>query len=232
MHKTKVKICGLTRKEDVKVCMAAGADILGFVVEYPLPVVWNLSTKEAAALIKEVKEPHKSCVVTGGSIKKVTALADILRPSFVQLHYSENIADTTIIAEKLKKLGIRVIKTIPPNVRERVAQFGTPDIKTAVSTLCKTDIYALLADTRTPQNAAEKGSALNLDFCSQIISTSEKPVIIAGGINSKNIFKVLTHTGTEIIDVMTGVERRPSHKDANAVFELLSQIKTWNSRCE
>ena len=39
---TKVKICGLMREEDVELCVNAGTDIIGFVVEYPVDVPWNL----------------------------------------------------------------------------------------------------------------------------------------------------------------------------------------------
>ena len=70
MRTVMVKICGLMREEDVVFCQEAGVDILGFVTEYPLPVPWNLTRQETAALLARVSLPHKSCIVTGGSPEK------------------------------------------------------------------------------------------------------------------------------------------------------------------
>ena len=42
---TRVKICGLMSEADVEMAVSAGADSLGFVTEYPVPVPWNLSAR-------------------------------------------------------------------------------------------------------------------------------------------------------------------------------------------
>lgn len=39
----RVKICGITCKKAIHLCASCGADALGFVVEYPIEVPWNLS---------------------------------------------------------------------------------------------------------------------------------------------------------------------------------------------
>ncbi|MGQ2981706.1 MAG: phosphoribosylanthranilate isomerase, partial [Polaromonas sp.] len=36
-HRTRIKICGLTREEDVDAAVAAGADAVGFVMYAPSP---------------------------------------------------------------------------------------------------------------------------------------------------------------------------------------------------
>ena len=48
---TRVKICGLMSKSDMDMAVSAGADSLGFVTEYFLPVPWNLSRKRSSELI-------------------------------------------------------------------------------------------------------------------------------------------------------------------------------------
>lgn len=225
MSSIKVKICGLKRKNDVQMCMNLGVDILGFVTEYPLPVPWNLSRTEALPLLSMVQSQHQSCIVTGGAPEKVIELASSLRPSMVQLHYNETLEDTIMISEALHELNIDVIKTVPPGVEDRIFQFGTSDIETIVAEVCRTSLYGLLADSRVPANASENGTRLDLDFCIEIINRSSKPVIIAGGINADNVCSLVTQTGTEFIDIMTGVESSPGIKDAALLSCLLSSIR-------
>lgn len=224
MSKTTVKICGLKREDDIRLCMNLGVDILGFVTEYPVPVPWNLSRDEAMPLLGMIRPPYKSCIVTGGSPEKVIELASILCPSLVQLHYKESLHDTIVITEALQKIDIGVIKTIPIHQKDRLCQFGTTSIETIVSELCKTGIYGLLLDSRTPENATENSTQLDLEFCAKIIRSSTKPVILAGGINADNVSSVLLQTGAENIDIMTGVEVRPGEKDAGLLTRLLQSI--------
>lgn len=224
MENIKVKVCGIKKENDVKMCMDLGVDVLGFVVEYPIPVPWNLNRKEATPLLKALKPPHKSCIVTGGEPEKVIELATILKPSIIQLHYRETLKDTTIIANTLKKQGIEVIKTVPPVAEERIFQFGTEDIERIVKSLCETNIYGLLVDSRVPSNAFGDGLELDIKFCMQVMSLSTKPVITAGGINPDNVCDFIKKTGTKFIDVMTGVEKSPGEKDKEMLSRLLSLV--------
>jgi phosphoribosylanthranilate isomerase len=219
-----VKICGLTRKQDVLNCLNLGVHIVGFVTEYPLQVPWNLNRTAVLPLLSMVQPPYQSCIVTGGAPEKVIELATHLRPSLVQLHYQETLEDTIRISNALREINIGVIKMIPPAVVDRLKQFGTINIEEIVKTLCKTRVYGLLVDSRVPANASEKGTQLNHAFYSQIISLSTKPVIIAGGINADNVYDTVTQTGTQFIDIMTGVESSPGVKDKALLSRLLSSL--------
>lgn len=224
MRDIKVKICGLKNENDVKLCMRLGVDILGFVTEYPLPVPWNLSRDETSLLLKLIPPSYKTSIITGGTPDKVIKLACELRPSFVQLHYKETLEDTIIICDALKKLDIGVIKTIPPIREDLTDQFGTTNIETIVKELCKTNIFALLADSRVPANSSKKGTELNLEFCSHITTLSTKPVIIAGGITADNVRDIVFKTNAKYIDIMTGVEITPEKKDPQLLSRLLSNV--------
>lgn len=225
MSSVKVKICGIKRESDVQMCLRPGVDILGFVVEYPVPVPWNLSRAQALPLLRLVRAPHRSCIVTGGAPAKVIALAAGLRPDLVQLHYQETLADTIIIAEALRELGIGVIKTVPPAGEDRKAQFGAAEVDTVVAALGQTNVCGLLADSRVPAQAAAKGVFLDLQFCARIIRLATKPVFIAGGINAGNVCDVVRQTGAGGIDVMSGVERSPGAKDAALLSRLLAAVR-------
>ncbi|MDN5314797.1 MAG: phosphoribosylanthranilate isomerase [Clostridiales bacterium] len=219
-----LKICGLMQPEDVRHCLDIGVDILGFVTEYPLAVPWNLKREQTAALIDQVRRSAdgqtKSCIVTGGSPEFVIELATELKPDLIQLHYRESFEDTKVIANKLKGLGIGIIKTIPISSDARLEQFGTSDLLAVVELLNSIDIYAILIDSRGPENASQTGRMLDTEFCRQVIQAAQKPVIIAGGIRPENVIEVIEKTGAKIIDIMTGVETSPGVKS----FELLDQV--------
>jgi hypothetical protein len=48
VHRTRIKICGLTREEDVRAAVAAGADAIGFVFYPPSPRYVSFERAELA----------------------------------------------------------------------------------------------------------------------------------------------------------------------------------------
>ena len=152
-------------------------------------------------------------------------LESSLRPAMVQLHYRETLEETITIADALHKLQIQVIRNVPTQAEDRLAQFGTADLAAIVASLCATSLYGLLADSRSPANASAAGVPLDLHFCTEIIKASSKPVFIAGGINPDNVRPLLEQTGADYIDVMTGVESSPGAKDADVLTRLISSVR-------
>ena len=206
----KIKICGLMRHRDVQLCEDFGVDVLGFVVEYPRDVPWNLTRQQAKELISTAK--GRTCIVTGGTPEKVVALARELRPSMVQLHYKESVVETAEIAGTLKKLGIKTIRAIYDDAN--------------VETLCETEIAAILVDSRTSENAAKGGAAADVDLFHAIRAKATKPLIIAGGITPENVGDILFRTDAQWIDVMTGVEHSPGVKNEKKIVELMKRVRS------
>ena len=204
-----IKLCGLMREQDAIMCAELGADILGFVVEYPVEVPWNLTRDRAKRLIKMT--PCATCVVTGGTTEQVLSLASGLMPDMVQLHYQETIEQTADIAEKLGQMGIKTIKAVH-NMDE-------------MDRLNQTRIDAILLDSRTHQNASDCGSVLEVDLYRQTCEKTNKPIILAGGITPENVMWILAQTGADRIDVMTGVESAPGIKDKDKVKKLMQNAK-------
>jgi len=205
-----VKICGLMREEDVRMCARHGADILGFVVEYPRPVPWNLSVNAAKELIAAVSPPTKTCVVTGGETAHILRIANETKPDFVQLHCGESLYDTAYLVHALRRQGIHIIKTLFPD---------TPDMEKAAADFCAAGVHALLYDPRTPANAASGGQA-DISAFSRLKQAASRPVILAGGITPANAAEIIRKAKPEMIDLMTGVEQSPGVKDEEKVRAL------------
>jgi len=210
MSRLVVKICGLKRSEDVHMCILHGADILGFVVDYPHPVPWNITVEEAKTLMRSVNSQTETCVVTGGTIEHVYAVAAQLRPTYVQLHWDVSPVDTAQLAEQLKALDIKLIQTIFPQ---------KSDLEKIAVDFCRAGVFALLLDPRMP-NQAEHGGTADPAVWRKVRSVVTCPVILAGGITPENAAELTEGSDVEMIDLMTGVECAPGVKDEQKVASL------------
>lgn len=196
-------------------CVRHGADILGFVVEYPRPVPWNVRAEAAKELMEAVSEPAKTCLVTGGTPEKVIKLALQIRPNYIQLHCGESLEDTLSILDNVKKYGSKVIKTLFPHM---------PDLEKTAKNFSAAGVDALLLDPRTPDNPVGKGAA-NLAAYAKLQAAASCPVILAGGITPENVKELVLQTEAPIIDLMTGVERSPGMKDAAKVMAFFQALQ-------
>ena len=218
---TRVKVCGLMNEADVELCVRAGVHTVGFVVDYPVPVPWNLTKAQAAKLIAGVPPLVSSCVVTGGPVEEIMAVAKATRPDIVQLHYQETLPEVKELARRLSLLGIKTIKALRIDGEGKCA-FALTDPVMAARALAETNIAALLVDSYTATRPGGTGVTVDLATFKAIREAVTLPVILAGGINPDNVRQIIRQTNPYAIDVLTGVEKTPGQKDQTKVHQLLS----------
>jgi phosphoribosylanthranilate isomerase len=220
---TKLKICGLMNASDVRLCAALGADILGFVTNYPVPVPWNLTKDQARELLSSAPREVKSCLVTGGKVEVILSLAAQLRPDYVQLHYKESLAETEDLAEALLTYGIKTIKAVPVRADGscEMPEFST--VETAVTALARTKIAAVLIDSRCAAAPASRSRQLDTELCRRIVQIAKKPVILSGGITGDNLGQILKNVAPFGVDILTGTEDAPGQKSKEKI-EKICQI--------
>ena len=226
MHTVKVKLCGLMREEDILLCAEAGADILGFVVEYPVKVPWNLLTDRAKELLSVVPDNKKKCVVTGGSSEKIIELARQLRPDYLQLHYQETAEDIQQIVAAVSSLGIEIIKTVPCKKEERFKQSGAEDVTECARIFSEAGASILLVDSRGPSNASKKSVSFDRKLFEKVKTAVLCPVMAAGGITAQNCAQIMEQLLPDYIDVMTGIENCPGEKSFEKVRALMGKVSS------
>lgn len=215
-----LKICGLMREEDVAYCCACGVDFVGFVVEYPHPVPWNLSVPRARALMTHLSGKSRSVLVTGGAPQEILRRAAALHPDFLQLHDRETPEETQYLASMLHAQGIGCIKAIP------VQPDGTPDAPGFQTAEDMAQCYAqtgadfLLLDARCPSAPTANGAALDAALYRRVCQAAALPVILAGGLTVHNLPNILRQTGAHHIDILSGAEYTPGVKNHEAIFQL------------
>lgn len=217
-----VKLCGMMSARNIEIC--SRADILGFVVEYPERVPWNLSVQQAKELLRQVPEQCLSCIVTGGFPEKVISLAKELKPDYIQLHHKENLEQTGRIVSEVSKMGIGVIRSIPCSKRKCMEQFGTDSPDELSEIFAKMGVAQLLLDSRDDENAADISADPPIRIFQELKKCSPIPVMLAGGITPCNVRRVLSESGVDRIDIMTGIEEKPGVKSPRATDEIFRQI--------
>jgi len=220
-----LKICGLMREEDVRLCCRKGVDVCGFVTEYPVPVPWNLSRDRCGELLSLVKGGAKSCIVTGGEKAKLLDLALRLRPDLIQLHGGESLETAEALASALAPEGIGVIKTVPASAEARLREFGTEDGAECGRLLEEAGAYAALVDARGPENAASASLRADRTLFRAVRDARKGLTILGGGVRSDNCAELIALLRPEALDVMTGVELSPGQKSEELLTALLEAME-------
>lgn len=220
-RKISLKVCGLMNEKDVETCVSLGVERIGMVVDYPLPVQWNLEAEVAKKLRKSIPEGYKACMVMGGSKEIIYNLASELKPDMVQLHYRENLDDTRELAEKLEKIGIETIKSLPAKEDSLIEQFKTANIPDVINMINDSKVKEILIDPRHGSQVTSSNLSLDVELAKEVIGLSEKPVTVAGGIKVENLTDILDEVPCKNIDVMNGTEDTPGHKNPDKIKKII-----------
>lgn len=220
---TRVKICGLMNREDVDLCVQAGVHTVGFVVDFPETVPWNLTIAEARELIAKVPPFVNSCVVTGGTVEEVLAIAKAIHPNIVQLHYQETLNEAGEIAHQLNLLGIKTIKALRIDSAGKCA-FEVSDPVRAAEALAETEVSALVVDSYTASRPGGTGIRVDVSAFKTIRQETALPIILAGGLNPTNVLPLIRQTDPFAVDVLTGVEETVGKKDPQKVYRFMRSV--------
>ncbi|MCW9039167.1 MAG: phosphoribosylanthranilate isomerase [Rhodospirillales bacterium] len=203
-----VKICGLTTAEAVEAAVTGGARYVGVVFFPPSPRY--MRPGQAAELIDMVPEgvTRVGLFVNPGN-DDLAEVVSTMRLDMIQLHGKESPARVEAIRQEF---GLPVMKAI--------AVSGAKDIVAAHAYEEAADW--LLFDAKPPKHATRPGgNALAFDWELLGGSTFKLPWMLAGGLDSQNLAEAVRLSGAKTVDVSSGVEDRPGHKNLGKVDEFL-----------
>jgi phosphoribosylanthranilate isomerase len=196
----RVKICGLTGPGDVAAAVAAGAAYVGFVFFEKSPRHVGVETARALAL-DVPPGVAKVALTVDADDAALDALCAVVPLDMLQLHGAET----------------------PERVVEIKARHGLPVMKAigvaGADDLAQIDRYAgvadqLLVDARPPPGATRPGgNALAFDWGLIEGRDWSLPWLLAGGLTPDTVAEAVRRTGARQIDVSSGVESAPGHKD-------------------
>ncbi len=214
MRRVRVKICGITRIEDLKAACSLGTDAVGFIVDAPKSPR-NLSLEAAKKLITAVPIFVKTVLVTVlKDPERIVSLYESLKPDVIQVH-----------GGNLEM--IRILKRILPEAR----LIGTVPIKSEaeIQTIVKLTQFfdAILVDSYVADKFGGTGVTHDWRITACIRDALyPKPLILAGGLKPENVKEAIRIVRPYAVDVSSGVEVKPGLKDPEKIKTFIEAVNS------
>lgn len=199
----RVKVCGITRIEDVAACVAAGADALGFVFT---PRSKRCVADDVAATLARAVPAFVSRVglfmdQEADEVRRVLATVSL---SLLQFHGGET-------AAFCEQFGRPYLKA--------VAMGGGADWRATVA--AHPHAAAFLFDSHAPGAPGGTGQAFDWSLLAGI----DAPVVLAGGLTCENVAAAVRRVRPWAVDVSSGVEDAPGVKNHGKIREFIREAK-------
>lgn len=199
----RIKICGITNREDALHAAACGADALGFVFFAGSP---RCVTTERARAISEALPPFVTRVglFVNETPERIRAIVGECGLDAIQLHGDEP-------PEFCQELPLRVIKAL--RIKAAASLDGYEAFK----------VSALLLDAWAGGAYGGTGTAFNWELATGVARL--RPVILAGGLTPANVAAAVRQVKPYGVDVSSGVESDPGKKDPEKVAQFIRMAR-------
>ncbi|HSH46648.1 MAG TPA: phosphoribosylanthranilate isomerase [Longimicrobiales bacterium] len=190
------KVCGLTRPDDARLAVQAGASAVG-VIFAPSPRQVDMAT---AARVTEV--------VPDG-VARVGVFAD---------------QPVSLVVEAVRSCGLDWVQLSgdePPHVAEQIADLCGVWILKAVHVAGLDDLrrysgypaHAWLLDTPAVGRRGGTGRTFDWSLAEEGAGALDGPILVAGGLHADNVADAIRRLRPDAVDVCSGVESSPGVKD-------------------
>jgi len=205
-----IKVCGLTREEDVRDCLAAGVYWLGINLYSPSPR--SVSLIRARELCAIIPVGQRVLVDVAPDINKLHSYVDAGFDRF-QLHFPMNLPQETLSAwsDFLGFENLWLAPKLPP---------GEPFPDRLLD-----HAQTIVLDAYSRDAFGGTGKIGNWSLFQNLKAThSETNWILAGGLNPENISDAVDQTGAAFLDLNSGIEVAPGIKDVSLLRKALGAL--------
>lgn len=200
----RVKICGITRPDDARQAVAAGADALG--------VVFYASSPRAV----DVVQAQRVAQAAGPFVTLVGLFVN---------------AEAAAVREVLTQVPIQLLQFHGDEDARYCEAFDRPYIK-AIRMRPGLDVLASMAEHPRAQGflldayrpGVPGGTGESFDW-QRVPQTSERTIILAGGLTPENVARAVESTRPYGVDVSGGVEAAPGRKDRHKMNVFIHNAK-------
>ena len=207
----KVKICGITKIEDVHFLEEAKADFAGFV--FHPSSSRHLSFEQANLIAKELHPSIKKVALAVDPDDHLTEnMIEAITPDYIQLHGAESPERCSMLKQRfncsiIKALGI-----------------GSAAHLEAAKTFDSCADFMLL-DALPRPDGPQGGTGHRFDWSLLTDYQGSLPWFLAGGLTPDNVQEAVQATGATYVDVSSGVERQAGEKDRNKILRFIQAAR-------
>jgi phosphoribosylanthranilate isomerase len=200
----RVKICGVTRPQDVRLIAKAGADAIGFQMSQGPRKITPAQAKKLVKLVPPWVTPVG--VLVNEPLAKAKKLIKYCGFQVVQLHGDE----TSAYCEQIYVPVIKVIRMKNPATYKAFKKYK---------------VAAYLLDSFHKGVRGGTGKSFQPSWAKKAVLELPAPVLLAGGLNAENVFKTIRAAKVFGVDVSSGVEVSHGIKDPKKVVAFIRNAK-------
>ena len=201
--RTRVKICGITRRQDARAAAEAGADAIGLVFYPPSP---RFVSVERALEVRDALPPFVQTVAlfVNPDAAQVAQVIGRVRPAMLQFHGEE--------------------------APQFCAQFGVPWVKACrvrqgIDLLEYLRPFSAAAAWLLDSHVEEYGGAGESFDWSLVPAARDRPLIVSGGLARDNVAEAIRRVRPWGVDVSSGVESAKGIKDAAKIAAFIAEVR-------
>lgn len=228
-----VKICGTTSLGDAQLAVKAGADALGFIFA---PSKRRVSVEQAASIIAQLPaQVEKVGVVTEHNPGEIVRLVQGAGLTALQLHMNHQ---PGLTQELRRSLGERVkliqVIAVAAEVQDAAALRASL-VEPLRAALADPSVWAVLLDTAKAGVSGGTGTTFAWEIAKPAIREAialamaevRRPVrlVLAGGLNADNVAEAIAVLSPWGVDVVSGVESGPGHKDPDRLAAFFASAR-------
>lgn len=210
--RTRVKLCGFTRPEDVQAAVATGADALGMVF---------FSKSRRAITIEQARQIRAAipafvdlvALFVNPDPEYVHEVIDAVSPDLLQFHGTES-------PQACERYGMRYL---------RAFRVGGPGMETREEVLEECRRYesasAWLFDSYSAGYGGS-GEGFDLSLLAAVRNAPDaRPMVLAGGLSADNVADSIRRLRPYAVDVSSGIEEAPGIKSAKRISAFVEAVR-------
>jgi phosphoribosylanthranilate isomerase len=212
--RTRAKICGITRIQDIHSVVNAGADAIGFVFFPPSPR--SVSKEQAKLLIQHVP-PYVQTVglFVNSSLQEIQEILQDAPVDILQFHGDETAEQCQKIAQYVGRRWYKAIQVKPDiNIIEIIKKYQHAGAS------------AVLLDAWHPELKGGTGHSFDWSQFPQL----DIPLILAGGLKPENVEDAIQTTRAYAVDVSGGVESAKGIKDQQLIESFMQGVHRGSAK--